>query len=236
VPHQVPVGFSHPRQNQFEWEQICQIRYNKLYYQIILFSPTDNPNLNSSSKTKLQNRQKQSKFAHSSKMPHIKKLKQKQQRLAKRHPLNASTGAQINHFPTFNFEILANQTFLAGPQQIAPTEARSEIPTGNELTSSRAATSAHRIQASGPPWEVTQQTSIPHGTTHADAHQYTKGNNSNGIKLGESESTSNSQVIISTVQDTGQPWKVTQQTSAQHGQLSADAQQFTEGNNYNKLN
>ena len=115
VPHQVPVGFSHPRQNQFEWEQICQIRYNKLYYQIILFSPTDNPNLNSSSKTKLQNRQKQSKFAHSSKMPHAKKLKQKQQRLAKRHPLNAPTGAQINHFPTFNFKNLTDQTFLAGP-------------------------------------------------------------------------------------------------------------------------
>ena len=46
VPRQVPVEFSRPRQNRFEWEQICQIRYNKLYYQIILFSPTDHANLN----------------------------------------------------------------------------------------------------------------------------------------------------------------------------------------------
>jgi hypothetical protein len=191
VRRQVPVRFSRPRQNNFEWEQICQIRYNKLYYQIILFSPTDHPNLNFSSKTKIQNRQTQSKLSHSSKMPHINKLKQKQQRLAKRHSLNAPTSAQINHFPTFNFKNLTNQTFLAGPQQVAPTEARPEIPTGNEDASSRAAISAHRTQATGPPWEVTQQTSVPHGTTHTDPHQFTEGNNSNEIKLGESELTSN---------------------------------------------
>ena len=51
VSRQVPVEFSRPRQNRFEWEQICQIRYNKLYYQIILFSPTDHANLNLSLKT-----------------------------------------------------------------------------------------------------------------------------------------------------------------------------------------
>ena len=51
VSRQVPVEFSRPRQNRFEWEQICQIRYNKLYYQIILFSPTDHANLNLTLKT-----------------------------------------------------------------------------------------------------------------------------------------------------------------------------------------
>ena len=91
--------------------------------------------------------------------------------------------------------------------------------------------SAHRIQATGQPWEVTQQTSVPHGTTPAD-QQLTEGNNSNGIKLGEL--TSNSQEIISTIQATGQPWEVTQQTSVPHGTTPAD-QQLTEGNNANGI-
>ena len=51
VPRQVPVEFSRPRQNRFEWEQIHQTRNIKLYYQIILFSPTDNTNLNLTLKT-----------------------------------------------------------------------------------------------------------------------------------------------------------------------------------------
>ena len=89
------------------------------------------------------------------------------------------------------------------------------------------------IQATGHPWEVTQQTSVPHGTTPDDAQQFTKGNNSNGVKLGESESTSNSQVIISTIQATGQPWEVTQLTSVPHGTTPVDAQQSTEENNSN---
>jgi hypothetical protein len=163
---------------------------------------------------------------------HIKKLKQKQQRLAKRYLLNTPTGAQMNYFPTFNFKNLTNQTFLAGPQQVNPTEARSEIPTGNELASSQAAASAHRIQATGPPWNVTQQTSVPHGASPTDDQQFTEVNNSNEIILGEL--TSNSQELISTIHATGQPWEVTQQTSVPHGTTPADDQQFTEGNNSNE--
>jgi hypothetical protein len=54
------------------------------------------------------------------------------------------------------------------------------------------------IQATGQPWEVTQQTSVPHGITTAAVQQLTEGKNSIGIKLGEL--TSNSQETMPTQQ------------------------------------
>ena len=82
VPRQVPVEFSRPRQNRFEWEQIHQTRNIKLYYQIILFSPTDNTNLNLTLKTTKKPCSLQIKFALAkiSKKTSLNKLKRNQKR------------------------------------------------------------------------------------------------------------------------------------------------------------
>ena len=117
---------------------------------------------------------------------------------------------------------VTQQTFV--PHETTPAD--QQLTEGNNSNGIKL---GELIQATGQPWEVTQQTSAPHGTTPAD-QQLTEENNSNGIKLGEL--TSNPQEIISTIQATGQPWEVTQQTLAQHGQLSADVQRLIEGNTF----
>ena len=94
-------------------------------------------------------------------------------------------GTQINNFITLKPNNSPNQTSISG---------------SNEFT----------IEDFGQPWDVTQQTSGPHGTTPAGAQQFTEGNNSNGIKLGE------------LIQATSQPWEATQQATIQHGNNPAD--------------
>ena len=102
---------------------------------------------------------------------------------------------------------MTNQLSSAPNAEVTPTRSRpienypQQIFKQSYGHNHHANPSAHRIQATGQPWEVTQQTSVPHGTTPADAQQFTEGNNFNGIKLGE------------LIQTTGQPWEVTQQTS-----------------------
>jgi hypothetical protein len=159
----------------------------------------------------------------------------------KRHPKAAVQHSKINILLNLpNLNSLTNQNFIAGPNQAA--EEASQLIPGTEFSIITAAplielgesTSNSQeimptIQATGQPWEATQQTFVPHGTTPAVAQQFTEGNNSSGIKLGEL--TSNSQEIMPTIQATGQPWEVTQQTSVPHGTTPAVAQQFTEGNN-----
>ena len=161
TPCQDPGGNSPPRSTIFSWKPNCQIRLIKLYYQIILFSPTVLTNLNSSQKSKIVNRKSQIKFAQVNKMTHSNKSQKKQQRHAKRNPLMAPMGAQINNISTYHFTNLTNQTFLAGSIQAAPMEIPSEIPAGNGPTGSQAEITAPD-NATGNSQEATQQASI-HG-------------------------------------------------------------------------
>jgi hypothetical protein len=139
APSQDPGGNSPPPSKIFSWKPNCQIRLIKLYYQIILFSPTVLTNLNSSPKTKIINRRTQGKLAPKIiKMPHSNKQKQKQQRLAKRNLLQAPKGAQITNISTYNFNNLTNQTFLAGSLPMATAEISPKIPTGTGPSGSTA--------------------------------------------------------------------------------------------------
>ena len=115
-------------------------------------------NLNSSQKSKIVNRKSQIKFAQVNKMTHSNKLQKKQQRHAKRNPLMAPMGAQINNTYTYHFTNLTNQTFLAGSIQAAPMEIPSEIPAGNGPTGSQAEITAPD-NATGNSQEATQQAS-----------------------------------------------------------------------------
>jgi hypothetical protein len=221
-----------------------------LYYQIILFSPTDNTNLNLTLKTTKKPCSLQIKFALAkiSKKTSLNKLKRNQKRHNRCLSPNVPKGTQINNIITLKPNNSPNQTSISGSNEFTiedfgqPWEVtqQTSVPHGitpagakpfTEGTNSTGIKLGELIQATGQPWEVTQQTSVPHGTTPAD-QQLTEGNNSNGIKLGEL--TSNSQEIISTIQATGQPWEVTQQTSVPRRTTPAD-QQLTEGNNSNGI-
>ena len=74
TPRHDPGGNAPPCSKVFSWKSNCQIRNIKLYYQIILFSPTVPTNLNSSQKSKIVNRKSQIKFAQVNKMTHSNKL------------------------------------------------------------------------------------------------------------------------------------------------------------------
>ena len=92
-------------------------------------------------------------------MTYPNNLKRKQKRHNRCQSPNVPKGTQINNFITLKPNNSPNQTSISG---------------SNEFD----------IEDFGQPWEVTQQTSVPHGTTLAD-QQLIEGNNSNGIKLGE---------------------------------------------------
>jgi hypothetical protein len=74
TPCQDPGGFS-PRSNILSRQPNCQIRKNKLYYQIILFSPTEFSNLNSTKKSKSKRRTVHQKLEIKSEIPHLNKSK-----------------------------------------------------------------------------------------------------------------------------------------------------------------
>ena len=241
TPCQDPGGFSPPCSKILSRQPNCQIRKNKLYYQIILFSPTEFSNLNSTKKSKSKSRTVHQKLEIKSEILHLNKSIKHQQRMNKRHPQEAVQYSEINILLNLpNLNSLTNQNFIAGPNQAA--EEASQLIPGTEFSiipaaplielgesTSNSQEIMSTIRATGQPWEATQQTFVPHGTTSAVAQQFTEGNNSIGTKLGEL--TSNSQEIMPTIQATGQPWEVTQQTSVPHGTTPAVAQQFTDGNN-----
>jgi hypothetical protein len=86
TPCQDPGGISPPCSKIFSWQPNCQIRKNKLYYQIILFSPTEFGNLNSNKKSKLKNHTVHQTSNFKSEMPHLNKSQKRQQRMNIRHP------------------------------------------------------------------------------------------------------------------------------------------------------
>ena len=145
VSHQVPVEFSRPRQNRFEWEQICQIRYNKLYYQIILFSPTDHAKLNSTLKTTKINCNSQIEIApkteKSLKKTSSNKLIREQKRHNRCHSPNVPKGTQINEFNTLKPNNSTNQTSISGSHEFTVEDftsgALQQISTGIAPTRSR---------------------------------------------------------------------------------------------------
>ena len=140
VPHQVPVEFSRPRQNRFEWEQICQIRYNKSYYQIILFSPTDHANLNLALKTTkiICNSLIKLALKKSQKRTFSNKLKREKKRHNRCHSLNVPKGTQINNLITLKLNNSTNQTSISGSNEFTIEDFTSgilqQISTGNEFT------------------------------------------------------------------------------------------------------
>ena len=140
VPHQVPVEFSRPRLNRFEWEQICQIRYNKLYYQIILFSPTDHANLNLALKTTkiICNSLIKLALKKSQKRTFSNKLKREKKRHNRCHSLNVPKGTQINNLITLKLNNSTNQTSISGSNEFTIEDFTSgilqQISTGNEFT------------------------------------------------------------------------------------------------------
>ena len=129
VPRQVPVEFSRPRQNRFEWEQICQIRYNKLYYQIILFSPTDHANLNLTLKTTKITCNSLIKLASkkSQKRTCSNKLKQEKKWHNICHSPNVPKGTQINNFITLNPNNSTNQTSISGSNKFTIEDFTSDM-------------------------------------------------------------------------------------------------------------
>ena len=197
TPCQDPGGISPPCSKIFSWQPNCQIRKNKLYYQIILFSPTEFSNLNSTKKSKSKSRTVHQKLEIKSEMPHLNKSKKHQQRMNKRHPQEAVQYSEIYNLLNLpNLNSLTNQNFIAGPNQAA--EEASQLIPGTEFSiipaaplielgesTSNSQEIMSTIRATGQPWEATQQTFVPHGTTSAVAQQFTEGTNSIEIKLGE---------------------------------------------------
>ena len=143
VSRQVPVEFSRPRQNRFEWEQICQIRYNKLYYQIILFSPTDHANLNLTLKPTKITCNSLIKLApkKSQKRTYSNKLKREKKWYNICHSPNVPKGTQINNFITLNPNNSTNQTSISGSHEFTVEDftsgALQQISTGIAPTRSR---------------------------------------------------------------------------------------------------
>ena len=56
TPRHDPGRNAPPRSKRFSWKPNCRIRKIRLYYQIILFSPTEIRNFNSARKTKSKSR------------------------------------------------------------------------------------------------------------------------------------------------------------------------------------
>ena len=89
TPCQDPDGNAPPWSKIFCWKPNCQIRLIKLYYQIILFSPTVHTNLNSIHKTRLKshkvNQKAKTNLDINLEMPHLNKNKKQMERRHKRH-------------------------------------------------------------------------------------------------------------------------------------------------------
>ena len=86
TPCQDPDGNAPPWSKIFSWKPNCQIRIIKLYYQVILFSPTEIRNLNSAQKTRLKSHKVNKKVKINLEMPHLNKYKKRMERRHKRHP------------------------------------------------------------------------------------------------------------------------------------------------------
>ena len=101
TPCQDPDGNAPPRSKMFSWKPNCQIRLIKLYYQIILFSPTVHRNLNSDHKIRIKsqniNHKVKINLEINLEMPHLNKYKKQMERRHKRHPQSESpTSEQKN--------------------------------------------------------------------------------------------------------------------------------------------
>ena len=96
APCQDPGGISPPCSKIFSRQPNRQIRKNKLYYQIILFSPTEFGNLNSIKKSKSKSHTVHQTSNFKSAMPHLNKSQKRQQRMTKRHPQAALPNAALN--------------------------------------------------------------------------------------------------------------------------------------------
>ena len=160
TPCQDPGGISPPCSKIFSWQPNCQIRKNKLYYQIILFSPTEFDNLNSIKKSKSKNNTVHQTSNFKSEMPHLNKSQKRQQKMSKRHPHAALSNAESNKFfKSPNLQSFPNRNFIAGPNQAA-LETSQESPTLTVAPQELAI-------ATGEPREVTQQASSFRGTIPA---------------------------------------------------------------------
>ena len=116
TPLHIPVGFSLPRQKNFAWKHNGQIRYIKLYCHIILFSPTEKPNLNSGPKTIPNPKnllwQVNNQNPNLSKMPHKNYKTKKLLRKKSRALPSALTSAQINQNNKLNLNLqITNHNF-----------------------------------------------------------------------------------------------------------------------------
>ena len=116
TPLQVPVGFSLPRQKNFAWKHNGQIRYIKLYCHIILFSPTEKPNLNSGPKTIPNPKnllwQVNNQNPNQLKMPHKNYQTKKMLRKKSRALPSALMSAQINQTNNLNLNLqITNHNF-----------------------------------------------------------------------------------------------------------------------------
>ena len=116
TPLHVPVGISLPRPKNFAWKHNGQIMYIKLYCHIILFSPTEKPNLNSGPKpipnSKNLLHQVNNQNPNQLKMPHKNYQTKKVLRKKSRALPSALTSAQINQSNNLNINLqITNHNF-----------------------------------------------------------------------------------------------------------------------------
>jgi hypothetical protein len=226
TPCQVLSGITLPCSKILSRQPNCQIRKNKLYYQIILFSPTEFGNLNSNTKSKPISHTVHQKSKIRSEMPHLNKSKKRQQRMNNRHPQAANQNAESNNLIYLSIpNSLTNQIFIAGPNQAAK-EAFQLIPR-TEFSFITAA-QLELATTTGKPREATQQALTHRGiisagilnisATEVPTQQLI--DNSVDANVQTNESISLSSLMTATA--TGQVRTATQQVSTSCNNKSAD--------------
>ena len=168
TPCQDPDGNAPPWSKIFSWKPNCQIRLIKLYYQIILFSPTVHTNLNSIHKTRLKshkvNQKAKTNLDINLEMPHLNKNKKQMERRHKRHPQSEIPISENKLNKLIKSHSLSHQNsfIIAGPLQAA----QEANPSNKAIEFIRAA-AIQAESATGEPWEATQQASNQRGNISA---------------------------------------------------------------------